>query len=81
MTELYASLLPGGSRDRPIRVSSASVVEVRAGALTCPHCGLGTYRILEHVSPAAGVRRVDVQCRQCSRERALWFRLVVDEPN
>jgi len=48
MTELYASLLPGGSRDRPIKVSSASVIEVRAQALTCPHCGVGTYRIVEH---------------------------------
>ena len=81
MTEHYASLLPGGSRDRPIRVSSAAVVEVRAQAMTCPHCGIGTYRIVEHVAPAAGVRRVDVTCRQCSRARSLWFRLVPNEPN
>jgi hypothetical protein len=81
MTELYASLLPGGSRNRPIKVTSASVVEVRAQALTCPHCALGTYRIEEHVAPAAGVRRVDVTCRQCSTPRSLWFRLVLDELN
>lgn len=81
MTELYASLLPGGSRDRPIRVSSASVVEVRTQALTCPHCGVGTYRIVEHVAPAAAVRRVDVTCRHCSTPRSLWFRLVLDELN
>ena len=76
MTDRFASLLPGSSRDRPIRVSSASVVEVRTAALTCPRCGIGTYRIAEHVAPAPGVRRVDVTCRQCSTPRSLWFRLV-----
>lgn len=81
MTELYASLLPGGSRDRPIKVSSASVVEVRTAALTCPRCGIGTYRIAEHVAPAAGVRRVDVTCRYCGEPRSLWFRLVPPELN
>jgi hypothetical protein len=81
MTELYASLLPGGSRDRPIKVTSASVVEVRAQALTCPYCALGTYRVEEHVSLAPGVRRVDVTCRHCSAPRSLWFRLVLDELN
>lgn len=81
MTELYASLLPGGSRDRPIKVTSASVVEVRTAALTCPHCGVGTYRIEEHVAPAAGVRRVDVTCRNCGEPRSLWFRLVAAELN
>lgn len=81
MTELYASLLPGGSRDRPIKVTSASVVEVRTAALTCPHCGIGTYRIAEHVAPAAGVRRVEVTCRYCGEPRSLWFRLVPPELN
>jgi hypothetical protein len=81
MTELYASLLPGGSRDRPIKVTSASVVEVRAHALTCPHCAIGTYRIEEHVSLATGVRRVDVVCRHCSEPRSLWFRILSDELN
>jgi hypothetical protein len=76
MTELLASLLPGGSRDRPIKVSSAAVVEVRTHALTCAACNEGTYRIHEHVAPAAGLRRVDVVCRHCSSERSLWFRLV-----
>lgn len=81
MTELLASLLPGGSRERPIRVASASVVEVRTAALTCPHCGIGTYRIAEHVAPAAALRRVDVTCRHCSKPRSLWFRLVPQELN
>jgi hypothetical protein len=67
--------MQGRTRELPIRVASASVVEVRAGALTCPHCRIGTYRIEEHVSVARGVRRVDVVCRQCSMPRSLWFRL------
>jgi len=67
-----------GSREFPIRITSAAVVEVRTAAMTCPHCALGTYRIAEHVAPAAGLRRVDVTCRHCSSERSLWFRLVPD---
>ena len=78
--ELLASLSPGGSRDRPIKVGSASVVEVRTQALNCPLCG-GTYRIEEHVAPASGIRRVDVTCRHCATPRSLWFKLVSYEPN
>ena len=72
--ELLATLSLGGSRERPIKVGSASVVEVRTGALSCPLCG-GTYRLDEHVAPAAGLRRVDVHCRDCSTPRSLWFRI------
>lgn len=72
----------GSARELPIRVASASVVEVRAGALICPACHFGTYRIEEHVSIATGVRRVDVVCRHCSTPRSLWFRLEPPpEPN
>jgi predicted Zn finger-like uncharacterized protein len=78
--ERLAHLLPGGSRGRPIAVASASVVEVRVAALACPHCE-GTYRVEEHTAPAAGLRRVDVQCRSCGRRRELWFRLVPFEVN
>ncbi len=78
--ELLASLSPGGSPERPIKVGSAAVVEVRTAALGCPLCG-GTFRLDEHVSIASGLRRVDVHCRQCSTPRSLWFRLVSNEPN
>ena len=71
----------GIARELPIKVRSAAVVEVRTAALTCPSCAVGTYRIEDHVSVAAGVRRVDVVCRQCSTTRSLWFRLEPDEPN
>ena len=78
--ERLAALLPGGSQDRTIDVTSAAVIEVRASAMACPHCS-GTYRILEHTRPVPGVRRVDVECRRCGVPRALWFRIVDNEPN
>jgi hypothetical protein len=78
--ELLAALSPGGSRERPIKVTSASVVEVRTSALGCPLCG-GSYRLDEHIAPAAGLRRVDVHCRDCSTPRSLWFRIEAREPN
>ena len=73
--EELAALAPGGSPYRPIEVTSASVIEVRAEALPCPRCG-GQYRIHEHTRPVPGLRRVDVACRRCSTPRALWFRIV-----
>jgi predicted Zn finger-like uncharacterized protein len=78
--ERLAALSPGGSRERPMEVGSAAVVEVRVGALPCPQCG-GEYRIKEHAAPEAGIRRVEVKCNLCGTPRTLWFRLVSDEPN
>jgi hypothetical protein len=78
--ERLAALSPGGTPSRTIDVASAAVIEVRAAAMPCPHCG-GLYRILEHTRPVPGVRRVDVACRRCSTPRALWFRIVEREPN
>jgi predicted Zn finger-like uncharacterized protein len=78
--EKLAALSAGGSPERPIKVGSASVVEIRTAALACPLCG-GSYRIEDHVSAASGLRRVDVACRHCSTPRSLWFRLVSFEPS
>jgi len=78
--ELLAALQPGGSRDRPIVVRSAAVIEPRVRAMTCPQCG-GEYRLHEHEMAAPGLRRVDVGCRQCSAPRSLWFRIVAHEAN
>ncbi|MBA3453111.1 MAG: hypothetical protein H0T42_08460 [Deltaproteobacteria bacterium] len=78
--ERLAALLPGGSRERPIIVSSAAVIEPRAVRTPCLHCG-GEYRIHEHERAASSVRRVDVGCRQCSAPRSIWFRLVPHELN
>lgn len=74
-------LLPGGSQELPLEVSSASVIEVRVGGMPCVQCNEPQYRVREHVSVAAGLRRVDVICRHCGAPRSLWFRIVLDEPN
>lgn len=78
--EKLFALSRGGSRERPIEVGSAAVIEVRVEALPCPQCE-GRYRIREHAAPASGLRRVDVTCRQCGAPRSLWFRLVSSEPS
>jgi len=78
--ERLASLQPGGSPTCTIEVTSAAVIESHASAMQCPHC-IGTYRVLEHTRPIPGLRRLDVECRYCATPRALWFRLVTDEPN
>jgi hypothetical protein len=74
-------LEPGGSEERPLEVSSAAVIEVRVEAMPCVQCEVAQYRIREHVSVAAGLRRLDVICRNCGAPRSLWFRIVLDEPN
>lgn len=79
--ERLFELEPGGSQERPMEVSSAAVIEVRVGAMPCVQCSEPQYRIREHVSVAAGLRRVDVICRNCGAPRSLWFRIVIDEPN
>jgi hypothetical protein len=78
--ERLAALVPGGSRERPIEVTSTAVIEIRALAMPCPQCE-GQFRIRAHEAPESGIRRVDVTCRQCAAPRSLWFRLVSDEPN
>jgi predicted Zn finger-like uncharacterized protein len=78
--EKLAAMTPGGSRERPMEVDSAAVVEPRVGSLRCPLCE-GAYRLLDHRSVASGIREVDVRCTTCSTPRTLWFRLVSSEPN
>ena len=78
--EKLALLVPGGSRTRPMELSSASVIEPRVGSLACPQCA-GPYRVIDHRSAGSGLREVDVRCTTCSTPRTLWFRLVSNEPN
>jgi len=78
--EQLAALSRGGSAEHPIGVPSAAMVETRVRNSTCPQCE-GTYRIVEHTSPSSGLRRVDVRCQLCGTPRALWFRLVSNEPS
>ncbi len=78
--EKLALLSPGGSRERPIEITSSAVIEVRVENLPCPQCE-GHYRVREHEAPAPALRRVDVTCRTCAAPRSLWFRIVSDDPN
>jgi hypothetical protein len=78
--EKLAALSVGGSEERPIHVTSASVVEVRVRHLACPQCE-GEYRIKEHRAPASGLRSVDVTCQICGVSRTLWFRIISADAN
>src|ERR1700712_5434608 len=76
--ERLFALEPGGSAERPIEVSAASVVEVRALTTTCPRCA-GQHRLAEHaaVSTASGARLREARlvCSACGSRRSLWFHL------
>jgi hypothetical protein len=78
--EKLAALSPGGSAERPIHVTSASVVEVRVRHLACPQCE-GEYKVKEHRAPASGLRSLDVTCVTCGVPRTLWFRITSDDAN
>lgn len=78
--EKLAALVPGGSAERPIAVSSSAVIETRVRGTPCPQCE-GELAIADHRSAGQGVRAVDVRCRTCGAPRTLWFRIVSDEPN
>ena len=78
--EKLASLVPGGSAERPIEIGTSAVIEGRVRALPCAQCE-GSYRVTEHRSAGAGLRALDVRCERCGVARTLWFRIVSDEPN
>ena len=65
---------PGGAKDRPLVVSSASVVEGRARAVPCIQCG-GELDLQQHAAPEATLRRVLLVCRLCHAPREIWFRI------
>jgi hypothetical protein len=72
------SLEPGGSFDRPLEVTSASEVDVRAQSIACPLCSGACRLVEEHrVVTRADVRRrlAEVACVHCGAERQLWFRV------
>jgi len=80
--EKLFQLAAGASREHPFEVTSTSVIEVRVEQLPCVQCEVAAYRVSEHVSIEAGLRRLDVICRNCGAPRSLWFRLVAEpEPN
>jgi hypothetical protein len=81
--ERVAAQLPGASADRALRVTSASVIEVRARATQCLACE-GELDLQAHVAdgPAdTATRRIDLVCRRCHTTRHLWFRIEAPVPN
>src|SRR4051812_10216206 len=72
-----AALEPGGAPDRPIQVTSASVVEPHALGLACLACGEST-RLDEHAAVTVGgvaLRCARVRCGFCGARREIWFRI------
>ena len=75
--EKLGAQLPGGDPEQPLRVSSASVIEVRARGARCLVCD-GELELRAHASEAdaeGDLRRVELACRACGRPRRLWFRV------
>jgi hypothetical protein len=73
-----AMLEPGGSKERPLEVVSASLVEVRAETEPCLRCSQPN-RCVEHtaLSTAHGLLRVaHLRCPSCAVERLLYFRIL-----
>jgi hypothetical protein len=73
--EKLAGLEQGGAPERPIRVDSASVIEIRAESMRCPRCD-GELKLDEHtahVVDGLSVRKLAMRCKQCGAPRALWF--------
>jgi hypothetical protein len=79
-----ASLEAGGAPDRPIEVSSASIIEPHASSMPCAVCGAAGVRVDEHVArtiegeggePARRLRVVHVTCQRCGARREVFFRI------
>ena len=65
---------PGGAPDRPLVVSSASVIDGRARSLPCAQCG-GELELRHHAAAGAHSRVVKLVCRLCHTARQVWFRI------
>ena len=79
-----AALEPGGASDRPIEVSSASIIEPHASSMPCAACGAQGLRVEEHVAvtlggegsePTRRLRVVHVTCQRCGARREVFFRI------
>lgn len=75
--EAELAAAPGGSPDRPLEVSSASVVEARATSDPCPVCDRPLY-LEEHAVETHGeqsLRAVRVECRFCAHRRTVYVQI------
>jgi hypothetical protein len=81
--ERLAAAAPGGARDRPIVVGSASVIESIARSTPCVQCG-GELSLQDHAAPAefqGKLRRCRLICRRCHAPRELWFSVETPLPS
>ncbi len=72
-----AELEPGGAPQRPLAVSTASLVEPTARGLRCPLCE-GALQLEEHAAETVGgvsLRVARTRCVRCGAPRAIWFRI------
>jgi hypothetical protein len=73
--EKLAAAGPGGGPERPIVVTSASVIEGMARSTPCVQCGselsLGDHTAEVHRGQS--LRLTTLVCRVCHAPRALWF--------
>src|SRR5687768_5088499 len=70
-----ATLEAGGAPDRPITVTSSSVIEVRARSMLCPLCA-GNLLVDEHsalMHEGHSLRAAHVTCQLCGVKRAIYF--------
>ncbi len=82
-----AALEPGGAPDRPIEVTSASIIEPHASSMACAACGARGLRVEEHIAvtlgggggegsePARRLRVVHLTCPRCGTRREVFFRV------
>jgi hypothetical protein len=72
-----AAMEKGGAPDRPIRVTSASEVEIAARGAPCIQCG-GIVRVDEHLAQTIGAERLrvaHVSCPACGTKRVIYYRI------
>lgn len=69
-----AALEAGGTPERAIDVTSASVIEVHAKSTPCAACGEPNIRIEEHEA-RGGVRELTVLCSRCGVRRKVYYRI------
>ena len=75
-----ALLEQGGSWERPIRVESASQIELRVESMRCARCD-GELKVHEHVARNVGghsLRMVDARCKRCGTRREVWLVIASD---
>ena len=75
-----ALLEQGGSSERPIRVDSASQIELRVESMRCARCD-GELKVHEHVARSVAgqsLRMVDARCKRCGTRRDVWLVIASD---